>query len=112
LDATGFNIWKGKLGWVGTSAAEAQDFSDRINANVKQLFGTSDAPASGAPGSGALPKIATGVDMASVNVGETEDVVKRMFDSLTPGLGTPGSKDTPPTWGITDGLVTDVTPPW
>jgi hypothetical protein len=51
--------------------------------------------------------------LASVNFGETEDAVKKMFDSLTAGLGTPGSKDTPPTRDISGGGPVIVkTPPW
>jgi uncharacterized protein YukE len=70
-----------QVSWVSNSASEAQDFFDRWNSAVTQLFGT-NADAN----SGALPKIADGVDLASINYGEAEDTVTKMFNSLTAGL--------------------------
>jgi hypothetical protein len=75
-------IWNDlKVGWMGDTATEAQDFVDRWTNAVDQLFGTKDDASSGA-----LPKIADGVDLASVNYGEAEDVVVKMFTSLIASL--------------------------
>jgi hypothetical protein len=103
-----FNIWQGlKLGWVGTTATEAQDFSDRMNATLKKMFGSDDDPTSGV-----LPKVATAIGKASINFGETEDVMKKMFDTLTTDLGKPGNGDSPPPRDVNDGgPVTEHTPP-
>ena len=87
-----FHTWEGlRLSWNGKSAVEAKDFNDRFNANLRSLFGTSDAPSSGV-----LPKVATAAGMAAVNFGGTEDAVMRMFDTLSSGLGT---STPPPPWG-------------
>lgn len=101
-----FNIWEElELGWVGTSAAEAQDFSDRMNANLRQLFGTKDAP-------GVLSKIANAIAAASINFGLAEDNVKKMFDSLGTGLDTPAPAGTPPIRSDNGPPVSVQTPPW
>jgi len=79
-------IWNGlKLGWVGTTASEAQQFNDQWTNAVKQLFGTDSDPSSGA-----LPRIADGVALAAINYGEAEDAVTKMFNSLTVGLDLSG----------------------
>jgi len=101
-----FSIWQGlRLAWVGTSADDAQDFSDRMNTNLKQLFGTSDDAASGV-----LPKIAKCIGVASINFGVCEDTVMKMFDSLTNGLNAPASGNSPPHRGLNDGPITENTP--
>jgi hypothetical protein len=97
------DTWTGlQLGWAGTTADEAQDFSNRWIHAVEQLFGTEADPTSGA-----LPKIAMAVNLAAVNYGEAEDVIIRMFTSLVAGLiigdvqglgpQAPHSIDPPPT---------------
>lgn len=102
------NIWNDlKLGWAGTSADEAQDFSNRWNAAITKLFGTEDDPESGA-----FPKIARAVGYAAINFGETEDVVAKMFASLSEGLAAPPGTPQPPTRDEHDGPVTESTPPW
>ena len=99
-------IWNGlKLGWVGTTAAEAQDFSNRWNHAVQLLFGTEKDPASGV-----LPKIAQAVAIASINYGEAEDTVMEMFKTLTDGLNAPPGTPGPPTRGQDQGPVTENAP--
>jgi uncharacterized protein YukE len=102
------DIWQGlALGWVGTSAAEAHDFSDRWNHAIEQLFGTNDDL-----NSGALPKIATAVAIASINYGEAEDVVVKMFQSLLDALNASPGTPTPPVRHQDEGPVTEQSPPW
>jgi hypothetical protein len=102
------DIWEGlALGWVGTSAAEAQDFSQRWNHAIEQLFGRHDDPKSGA-----LPKIANAVGYASINYGEAEDVAVKMFQSLLDALNAPPGTPTPPLRNQGEGPVTEQSPPW
>lgn len=71
-------VWEDlKVGWVGKTAEEAQHFNQRWNQALEQLFGTKDDASTGA-----LSKIATGVALASVNYGEAEDVVVKMFVNM------------------------------
>jgi uncharacterized protein YukE len=67
-----------QLGWVGTSAQEAQDFNNQWNQAIDRLFGTVKDPASGA-----LPKIAEAVATAAVNYAEAEDAVTKTFRGFT-----------------------------
>jgi uncharacterized protein YukE len=111
-------VWNDlKLGWAGDTASEVQDFFDQWNHAVDRLFGTKDDA-----GSGALPRIADGVDLASVNYGEAEDVVIKNFASLVVGLDigfvqglaphVPHSIQPPPTRNPdpTEGPITESTP--
>ena len=101
------NIWNNlQLGWAGASAAEAQDFSKRWVQAVQQLFGTGDQP-----DSGAFPKLANAVATASVNYGEAEDTVQKMFQSLTDGLNAPPGTPGPPTRGQNQPPITENAPP-
>ncbi len=71
--------WNGlKLGWAGTTASEVQDFNSKWTQAVSWLFGTKSHPKSGA-----LPKIADGVDLASINYGVAEDTVVKNFFNLS-----------------------------
>jgi hypothetical protein len=80
-------IWNNlKVGWVGKTAQEAQDFNDRWVTSITDLFGTSADP-----GTGVLPKIAYGLSLAGMNYGEAEDVVTNMFKKLTAALQQSGS---------------------
>jgi hypothetical protein len=99
-------VWQGlALGWAGTTADEAQDFNDRWNAALGALFGTPEAP-----DSGALPKIAYAVGMAALNYGGTEDVVKTMFDTFAGELRSSGPQ--PPARNNGDSPITENTPPY
>jgi hypothetical protein len=102
-------IWNDlKLGWVGNTAQEAQDFNDRWSASIGQLFG-----AAGDPSTGILSKITAGVAMAGVNYGQAEDVVTNMFnqtsDALIWGSGSSGSSDSgsPGHRAVNGGSVTE-----
>lgn len=100
-------VWDGlALGWAGTTADEAQDFNDRWNTALTQLFGSDAHPADGA-----LPRIARAVGMASLNYAATEDSVYQMFTQLSGGLHGDGSQQ-PPTRNNDNGPITEDTPPW
>jgi uncharacterized protein YukE len=93
------DIWQNlALGWVGTTADEAQDFNNRWNGAIVALFGS---PA--ATGSGVLSEIAQAVGVAAINYGEAEDTIRKMFVGLTNGGGTAG----PPDRNQNDGPVTE-----
>src|ERR1700730_14725153 len=99
-------IWDGlRLGWMGSSADEAQDFANRFNANLSHMFGSNADPSSGV-----LPRVATAVEGAAINFGVTEDTVWRMFESLNSGLTQPGSPNTPPARSDVGGQVIEKTP--
>jgi hypothetical protein len=101
-------IWNNlALGWAGTTADEAQDFNNRWNTTISQLFGTQADPSSGA-----LPKIADAVGMAALNYGETEDTVKRMFDTFSASLNSSSPTTPPPDRDDNDGPITENTPPY
>ncbi len=101
------SIWDGlALGWAGTTADEAQDFSDRWNSALTQLFGSQADP-----DSGALPKIAQAVGMAALNYGATEDSVYHMFTEFSSGLNQTGDPQ-PPNRDDNDGPIDENTPPW
>lgn len=100
-------IWNDlKLGWVGDTAQEAQDFNDRWSSNIAELFG-----GKGGPGVGILDQIADGISMAASNYGGAEDVVTNMFSQTALSLGQNGSSDAPPDShrGV-DGPVGEKTP--
>jgi uncharacterized protein YukE len=99
-------IWNNlKLGWVGTSASEAQDFSTNWVNAVTALFGN------GAAG-GAFQKIADAVGMASTNYGEAESSNEQMFLTLIKSLGSSSSSTAvpPPTRDQQQGPVTETAP--
>jgi hypothetical protein len=73
-----------KIGWVGNTADEAQDFNDRWAASISELFGTDAEPAAGI-----LSRIANGITMASVNYDAVEDVVTNMFKQTSSALFNP-----------------------
>jgi hypothetical protein len=99
-------IWNNlRLGWVGTTAAEAQDFNTRWVAAVQALFGTSADPKSGA-----LPRIADAVAYAAINYGEAEDSNQKMFQSLTNDLNSPPGTPPPPTRDQNQGPITENAP--
>jgi hypothetical protein len=74
-------IWSDlKLGWVGNTAQEAQDFNDRWSASIGALFGGAGST------SGVLSDISDGIARASVNYGQAEDVVTNMFSHTASSL--------------------------
>jgi uncharacterized protein YukE len=98
--------WNGlALGWAGATAAEAQDFSDRWTEAVRRLFGTKDDPTLGV-----LPKMASGVAMASINYGEAEATIEEMFLTLYSSLAGPSDSPVPPTRDQDQGPVTENAP--
>jgi hypothetical protein len=107
-------IWNDlKLGWVGTTATEAQDFNDRWAADISQLFGSPAEILGETAGytPGILNQLATGIAMAATNYGQAEDVVTSMFnqtaDALVQGPRGRLGKGVPqppadPTWAVRD----------
>jgi hypothetical protein len=101
------NTWNDlKLGWMGTSASEAQDFADRWTKAVQRLFGSGDQSDPGAFG-----RLVDAVQLASVNYGEAEDANVKMFRSLLDGLTGPPGTPGPPTRGVNDPPITENAPP-
>ena len=96
------DTWKGlKLGWAGTTADEAQDFSDRWNAMITQLFGTKASPESSV-----LYRIAVAVQTASLNYATTEDEVLKMFKDFDTAMHSSGGVQ-PPTRDQNQGPITE-----
>jgi hypothetical protein len=100
-------IWNDlKIGWVGNTAQEAQDFNDRWAASISELFGTQ-----GDPSSGILTQITDGVALAASNYGQAEDVVTNMFNQATSSLSQNSSSDsTPDPHRAGNGPITENTP--
>jgi hypothetical protein len=101
-------IWNDlKLGWVGNTAQEAQDFNDSWTTSISELFGGGK----GGPATGILAQIADGAAMAASNYGQAEDVVTNMFNQTTSSLGQNGSSDSPPDpHRAVNGPITEKTP--
>jgi hypothetical protein len=96
-------IWNGlKLGWVGNTAKEAQEFNDLWTTSITQLFGTS-----GDDGTGILSRLANGVALAAVNYGESEDVVTSMFNQMTTALQNAGGSDNSGPRSVNGGPITE-----
>jgi hypothetical protein len=76
-----------KLGWLGNTSDEVQDFNTRWSAAITKLFGTDDKPEDGI-----LSKVATAAGMGAINYGVAEDAVHQMFTSISNGIDNP-SKD-------------------
>lgn len=98
-------IWNDlKLGWVGNTATEAQDFNDRWAADISQLFGSqADGTQGGTPG--ILNQLANGIAMAAANYGQAEDTVTNMFNQTADALAQSASGSgtpTDPTWAVRD----------
>lgn len=100
-------IWNNlKLGWVGTTASEAQDFNNQWLAAIQALFGTTADP-----DSGAFSKVIDAVATASINYGEAEDGNQKMFEALTSSLKSSSSNEPPPSRSDTQGPITEIAPP-
>jgi uncharacterized protein YukE len=101
-----------KVGWVGTSADEAQAFNDQWTRAVNSLFGSQADPTSGV-----LQKIANGTVLASINYGEAEDTVVNNFmnvaNSVDLGsvIGLSQAQPGSPARNQTQGVVTEETFP-
>jgi hypothetical protein len=99
------SVWNGlKLGWVGNTVDEAQVFNDEWNAAMSKMFGTQDDP-----GSGILSRIGAGVLQASVNYGEAEAAVVKMFREMSDRLNAAGDGGGDPSRHLNDGPVTENT---
>jgi hypothetical protein len=97
------------VGWVGTSASEAQDWNSKWSGAVNGLFGSDSDPASGV-----LPKIAGAVAQAALNYGTAEDTITTNFQHYIDGLNTPAggpdSVNSPPTRNGSQGPVSENAP--
>jgi uncharacterized protein YukE len=103
------DIWDGlKLGWMGKTADEAQDFINRWNAVMQELFGSEKHPEQGV-----LNAIAVGVATVAANMAFTEHTLFDSFRQFQHSLQGDGSapSDTPPA-SITDVTTTTVTEQW
>jgi uncharacterized protein YukE len=69
-----------RLGWVGKTSDEAQEFNDRWSKVMKDLFGTEQDPSHGV-----LNAMAMGVQNASQAYDGAEDVLIKMFDQFSIG---------------------------
>jgi hypothetical protein len=97
------DIWNGlKLGWVGNTATEAQEFNDLWTQSITQIFGTGDGS------TGILSRLANGIAIAAVNYGETEDVVASMLNQMTTALqDTGGSNNSSGDRSVNGGPITE-----
>ena len=98
------NIWKGlKLGWVGQTSDQADQFNSRWNVVMSELFGAQGGDV------GILNQIMGCVIGASCNYGDAESTVIQMFQnistSLSPGPSNPGPGD--PTRHLNVGPITE-----
>ena len=95
--------WNGlKLGWAGTTADEAQDFNERWNAALAELFGSKEHP-----GQSVLSKIAVAVQTAAMNYAVAEHGVLKMFDSFYSSIIEPGGTVQPPVRDENQGPITE-----
>jgi hypothetical protein len=107
------------IGWVGTTAQEAQDFIDRWQKTMTTLFGRSDADPNTppAPGEDILGRIAAAVTGAAVNFAWANKSVTDVFNGFTaPATSTGQIQPARPTlgsqpdsdivqWGIGSGVI-------
>jgi hypothetical protein len=103
-------IWQNlKVGWVGASASDAQEFNSRWSQAVDKLFGSDSDPSSGA-----LPKIADSVAQAAMNYGVAEDSITTSLQNYINGLNAGGgggsTVNSPPTRGGNQGPVGETAP--
>jgi uncharacterized protein YukE len=82
-----------ELGWAGKSADEAQQFNERWDHVMGELFGPRDHPEQGV-----LNVMAGGIKAAAVGFSQTEVALEQVFKKFAEGLsgdgsssGTPGS---------------------
>jgi hypothetical protein len=95
-----------KLGWLGNTSDEVQDFNTRWSAAITKLFGTDDKPEDGI-----LSKVATAAVIASINYGVAEDAVQKMFTSISNGIDNPSHDGSGgPGRNQDDGPITENTP--
>jgi uncharacterized protein YukE len=83
------SVWEQlKVGWVGTTADQAEKFNTAWQGAIRSLFGTVADP-----GSGVLSKLGQAVGLAADNYAETEVSVTKMFTDFdaavnrAPGTG-------------------------
>ena len=93
------NTWNNlKVGWVGATASEAQDFNNKWNTAITQLFGDpnqNDKPTDISQVSGALPRVLYAIQSAGFNYGEAEDAVVKSFNNVSNNLNNPGPQAAP-----------------
>jgi hypothetical protein len=99
-------VWNNlKLGWVGSTAAAAQEFNTEWTNACTLLFGSSDGSVVGA-----FQRVAQSVGIASINYGEVEQGNTQMFMSFVSALGSPSSTAPPPSRDQQQGPVTEIAP--
>ena len=94
-----------KLGWLGNTADEVQDFNTRWSAAVTKLFGTEDKPEDGI-----LSKVATAAGLAAINYGVSEEIVTQIFTNISSGIDNPQRGSGDPNRDNDAGPITENTP--
>lgn len=100
-----------ELGWAGRTSEEAQDFADRWEAVMRQLFGTRESPETGV-----LPVIASGLRMVGANFAVSEQALADFFRQFGEGMegggdGSGRSPDAAPP-NLDDINLTAITETW
>jgi uncharacterized protein YukE len=107
LQSIGTTLSHLQLGWVGTSAAEAQSFGDEWTAAMTNLFGSTADPTAGV-----LSQVVVALYTAAGNYSGAEQGITTMFASLANAIpySTGASNGPAPAVGPeTDTSVTDPT---
>jgi hypothetical protein len=101
-------VWNNlRLGWVGSTAAAAQEFNTEWTNACTLLFGSSDGSVVGA-----FQRVAQSVGIAAINYGEVEQGNTQMFMGLVTSLGSSSSTTPPPppSRDQQQGPVTEIAP--
>lgn len=80
------------LGWAGKTSQEAQDFTNRWNSKMNELFGTSDKPEDGV-----LNVMSAGVEAAAIGFSQTNDYIGMTFNQIAASLSSPAQDTSTPT---------------
>jgi hypothetical protein len=104
-------IWQGlKLGWVGKTQQEADDFNQRWHACSVALFGQEHKTSDGSPdtsypppGENVLGKIAAALSAVADNFAAAQGTVKKMFESYQDTA--PGTPPAPPSGSVPSDVV-------
>jgi len=84
-----------KLGWAGDTADDAQKFSDRWVAVMKDMFGTDDKNDTNPSDSGVLNVMAGGLHAVAEGFGMVENAIAGSFSQLSDSLKNPSDGATP-----------------
>ncbi len=97
-----------QLGWVGSTATEAKQFTDQWTAAMTNLFGVGPASGNGSASMGVLQQVIAALMTVGGNYGVAETGIVSMFNSLAAGTTTDKNTSTSSsTGGPTATSVTD-----